>query len=297
MGGKLELVDGNSDFAAYLDQITILDLYKKIGAFKRLDFQGMNSRTIMDAVYGVLMGPDGSFRLPVATSIIPAGTILYRARSLRKEDTSRPPSDVSKWTDIWEPPPEYAFAGRLNENSEPLLYTALVDQTVAIKEARIKAGVRFAMIRYVVLTEFKSSVLQWNADSTLSSANQQKMEKILSFLNEIMSSSLTSRGAYKVTAALTKDLGDYPEGEGWQYPSVASPGGINLCLKPDFAHKRLLPTGVAVLEWQPDGQRILFKTDHLIATDVGSQKLSPYEVTSSEGEQILAGFMAAPSLV
>lgn len=242
------------------------ELEQRIKEFYKHDWDSPDF-DIVKAVNDVLRPPDiTSYVFPLSWDEIPAGNILWRARSMGAEQLLNgiTPSD------LWEPPADFASIGRLNAENEPLLYTCLGNPTAPLQEARItEPETGFILVGYrVVESIFVKRVGLTNSNPDLT-PEEQRIERMLSkFVAEVFATPESYGGisTYNNTRKLLRTLYQLEPGweSGWIYAStIVGPNSANVALEPQDAHKRLTIRCVVA------GQVLVTASDHYTLRWVG----------------------------
>lgn len=229
---------------AYLTRIDPNLLKRKISRYEKLSRTVRTREQIAQDIYDVLLAADAngvsSLAFPVTTRRMPIGTKLYRARLLNHED------EVTQISHLWEAPPVYVSAGRLNIPREPLIYTAVHNQTTAAYEVRMKPGDIFAMIQYETLDDVSFAPIgEYQASKYLTLAETRKLDLIYGFMEDIFTQRRhpNKEHVYVAPEIIVKTFFDWPIeiAQGWGYKSIAEPGGkgFNLCFRPTLAKEYL----------------------------------------------------------
>ncbi|MFJ2145388.1 hypothetical protein ACIOJF_08845 [Glutamicibacter sp. NPDC087831] len=216
---------------------------QRIADFEKLDFDDPEF-DLLNAVENVLrQTPNGGYLLPMSWDEIPPGNILWRARSISREDLNN--GDITP-SDLWEAPQQYIGPGRLNAANEPVLYTCWGRPLGTLLEARInQPRDTFILVGYKV---WKSIPVRrigvTNPDADLCKDHQRVEEKVSRFLAESLSILAFDDDSriYSFTRQLLHTIyGLEPGWEvGWAYAStLVGPDVLNVAIEPEAAHARL----------------------------------------------------------
>lgn len=280
-----------ANLKAFLQCVSARELHRRISQFRGLNFRAMSYDEVHQAVLGVLEfdTPRGSMALvPTLSSCYVQGTRFYRIRAIPKDDLVLPPRSMSKVSDCWEPPKELVRIGRLNRDSEPLLYTSPVSPMVAIDELKVADGERCSVIVYEAVEDVNVTVIGGDhpATAALDEAGALKLEMIRGFLRDEFTRDV-GRGTeylYRISEIIAKDWFDLPPEmhDAWCYPSIADKGRWNVAFRPKDRRKlRLVGVQIARPCTLPDGRRLL--EVGLVATEkTGTDDLAYFRMGSPE---------------
>jgi len=188
---------------------------------------------------GNVLQSDYGFVMPIFEEHIREGIDLFRGRIISR------PGEMARVSDAWEAPAAVTRAGRLNAQSEPLLYTAGA-QSTAFYESRIKPGDLFAMSKFRTRSRFPVTRIG-DPDKIvgLTVIEQEKLSVMLQFIEDVFTQKAGPEEShiYRAPERLAKIYFDYPPelARGWIYRSIADPSGFgrNLCLRPADGHELL----------------------------------------------------------
>lgn len=224
----------------YLACIDPAVLRRKILRYEKLSRMVRTRREINRDINEVILHRDsdgnGFAAIPTNTKIVAGGTKIFRARLIDHED------QISLLSDIWQAPPMFVSAGRLNVPREPLIYTSQESPATAAFEVRMKPGDVFAMIQYSTKLNVSYAPVgevPMNLDFTMNEVRKLKM--IYGFMEDIFTqrASPNKEHVYIAPELIVKNFFDWPIeiSQAWGYRSVADPGGhgFNLCFRPEVA--------------------------------------------------------------
>ena len=241
----------------FVREIDTMELISRIRKFRDLDFKRMSLHDIEIELHSVMKfgSPESDLR-PSSLCIgrdIPTGTQFYRVRPIEQSKANVPLADMQEEVDAWEAPVQRARAQRLNQAGEPMLYTSF-DPSIAIQELGIAPDQTFALIIYdsvqpLMITAI--GILPWSLwDIGLTNDERVKLEILIDFLHTEFTREVGDKTEhlYKVSEVLARKYFTIPSDlhDGWQYPSAARKGGINVCFKPSQVRSKLVLRGVAV---------------------------------------------------
>lgn len=216
---------------------------QRIADFEKLNFNDAEF-DLLKAVENVLrQTPSSDYLLPMSWDEIPPGNVLWRARSISRENLN---SGNITPSDLWEAPQQHIGPGRLNAANEPVLYTCWGRPLGTLLEARInQPGDTFILVGYKV---WKSITVRrigvTNPDADLSKDYQGIEEKVSRFLAETLSAPAVDDDSriYSFTRQLLHTIYRLEPGweVGWAYAStLVGPDVLNVAIEPEAAHARL----------------------------------------------------------
>lgn len=228
----------------FLAKLDPLVLRKKIARYEKLSRSIRTRAQINEDIYDVLLAKEsngaGSATFPANPRYVPGGTKLYRARIINHAD------EVDDTSHLWQAPPVYVSAGRLNIPREPLIYTSVNNPSTAAFEVRMKPGNTFAMITYVTkLNVSFAPIGEIPSNKYLTMAETRKLEVLYRFMEDIFTQRTgpNEEHIYIAPELLVKNFFDWPLefSQAWGYRSIAEPGGdgFNLCFRPEIAKSYL----------------------------------------------------------
>lgn len=186
------------------------------------------------------------------------GSIFWRAR----------PCGSSPWATVAEmgpPPANKTVIGRLNDDSRPVLYAAVKEDT-ALAEVYAAPGQLFQLIGYRVLLDeeivlavigemmhvYKLGYMRFTGsdpDSTLAGLINQlgtvhgkQLLYIDAFLHQILADPKARDNQYILSRAVAAMILRDAKIDGIAYPSAQDPLGYNITLKPQIAEKKIHPS-------------------------------------------------------
>jgi len=171
----------------------------------------------------------GGFKITIlalVTHIYQEGAQFFRARKLEKNFNV----NAFELKDFWEPPTHVVGLGRFNRPLEPYLYLTSGEYFTPKKEIGIKKGERYLLMYYTLNKVLPLlSFTQSDTISKLSRQTRKKLKLILSFINDLMSSN--NDNAHFISSALSTEILNFNELDGWCYQSIKDNNAINACVK------------------------------------------------------------------
>lgn len=231
---------------SFLSRINPNEILDKIRKFRSLNFQNMSYHELEKAISNVLMWEDIFCYIPNICSY-PTNTSFYRVRKLK--GTNIPFENFKNYNDFWEPPSSCVTnLGRLNKAGESLLYVTPMDPTVPLKEMRITEGDNYVLIKYTSVNEIKVNIIggEYNYEKLGITDDVAILNNNLlnDFLRDEFSRDV-GRGTeylYKISEIIAKWYFDLPPSDvqdAWAYSSVHDKSKLNVCFRPELAHKLL----------------------------------------------------------
>lgn len=245
----LNPVNSNEYISYIFSHITIPEIEEKIANFQKIELETISDKDLYTAIADVMnidvRGQKRQIFLPQGC-IYPAGTRFYRTRIVNTQDLDQ----FSSIGAYWNPPKEcISKPGRLNKAHEALLYTSLNPATT-FSELKIQSNQTFALIVYEALEPIKMNII--GAETTIPDLNEDDIRKYQlynNFLREEFTKEVQPglEYYYRVSEYIAKFYFDLPPRDvqgAWMYPSVASSGEYNVCLRPEIAKEVLKFVGV-----------------------------------------------------
>ncbi len=134
-----------------------------------------------------------------------------------------------------------------------MLYCSVGDPVVAMIEARVPSGERFALIRYETIRA--ATLTQIAADTPpdwLPPELFATHATVVAFYRDVFTREFDGRNdlTYVLSNRVAKDWFDLPDSavDGWSFPSIARGRGVNAAFRPVKAHEVLRVVGVAYCE-------------------------------------------------
>jgi hypothetical protein len=234
-----------------LSYIDAFELSERISKFRDLDFRKMSRDDVYKSVRRVLeyhtSAPDNEVAMVLTfPKSVPVGARVYRIRKL-KSDRCVPLREITIEADAWEPPAHAVSAGRLNQTGEPLFYCT-PDFRVALEEMDIGHGELFPMFVYNTIRPLDLVSIGLSIPNIDVSPDEKlKLKMLMDFLRHefIRDVGKGKEYLYKVSEVIAKKFSGLGADslDGWEYPSVARKGGVNACLHPLAARKKLALQG------------------------------------------------------
>lgn len=263
----------------YLAKIDPLVLRKKIARYEKLSRSIRTRQQIDEDIYEVLLAREsngaGSASFPASPRYVPGGTKLYRARIIDHAD------EVDDVSHVWQAPPVYVSAGRLNVPREPLIYTSVNSPSTAAFEVRMQPGKIFAMITYVTkLNVSFAPIGEIPSNKYLTMAETRKLEILYRFMEDIFTQRTgpNEEHIYIAPELLVKNFFDWPVefSQAWGYRSIADPNGngFNLCFRPEIAKAYLKIENVLIGKCNEiNDKKVTFDTLKVMKCVPGATKL------------------------
>lgn len=244
----------DDDYFDYLRRLDLDQLAQRVDTFWAAPRE--DDSRIFQRFVDVLSveGPEGSIvRYTNHSLSYPAGQTMWRVRQVHHGSDGAVIPKMNREADLWEAPAHFVSArGRLNDVGESVLYVSIGDPVVAMREARVPAGERFALIRYetarpVTLTAIAPDLSpDWLPDELIDAHNA-----VTAFYRDVFTREFAGdTWTYALSNRVAKDWHDLPEriADGWSFPSIAHGKGINAAFRPEKAHQVLTAVGVAYCE-------------------------------------------------
>lgn len=238
-----------TELKEFLSYVNALVLQRRISSFRAMNFRNLSSVEITKAIFDVILftTPSAEYSvLPKSGFDYKRGSKLFRVRKLKPDDHTPPLKEMSRESDVWEPPVNIAKVGRLNNEGESLLYLS-DNPYIAIEEMKIQAGELFSLIVYELNEDIKTTAIGCPVEHE--DFTEDELLKIGMLQDFLKHEFCRDVGAgteflYKISSTITKDHFDLPWSDGWTYPSIAKKDGFNICFRPDVAHQKLKFIGV-----------------------------------------------------
>ena len=291
----------------FLKYVNISELHEKIDEFRDLDFKRMSYAEVGKAIHKVISfevpeTPGGSrTALSCSSYNYPSGMRFYRVRTIPADDRSRPLKTMCRVSDCWEPPANVVKSGRLNRDSEPLLYTAAESSIVAVEEMKIKEGELFSLIVYEAVEEIRATAIGFPVDAKdLTEEESLKARMIQGFLKHefIRDVGVGTEYLYRISETIVKDYFDLPPDfqDAWCYPSIAKKGGFNVCFR-EGRRSKLRLIGVQIGTVVKQGDETLHRISAVASASGDGINLSYYEAGSDKYAYLFPELIVADRLL
>lgn len=249
------------EFEVFLSKIFSAVNYKNlVKKAKQIDFEEVTDLNIQKIFESIFLIPKGQFS--VSSFLLKEYEFkksgnLFRVRKLTDELKKQLEGGFINNEELWEPPVEYAFRGRLNYEGYPYLYASEANLRTCLMEAKMQPNDEFILINYEFIDDTKLTGIGFDYDlSLISNINIRKKVELFSEL--IKRNFLrTQDDAYVYSNYIANDLCNYEKG--WAYPSVQVEGWMNVCLTKDEQSK-LVVKRVFVCKLKSDEELIFIKS-------------------------------------
>jgi hypothetical protein len=280
----------------YVREVELDDLIKRIEKFRALDFKNLSRDEILGNFKSVLkFGAADNKTRPshiCVSRVIPVGPYLYRIRPIDQSKLSIPLPQMLTESDAWEPPPDKVKidAQRLNQAGEAILYTS-PKVSVALEETKVANNDIVPIIIYQIVKPIHLTVIGMPpASHGLSKDEFVKVAMITNFLRDEFTRYVGKEHEflYKISETLAKKYFSIPDDihDGWEYPSMAKRGGINVGFKPHRARLKLALRGVIVARAKLIDGNFLFEP-HCVAQGFDSSGQFIYHEMGSAASHVL----------
>lgn len=252
-----EVHDPDVPYIAYLQRVDLEELAIRVQAFWEdpPDSEDEVLNRFLEVVAIDANDQSGnSSAYSVSTLTYPSHQTMWRVRRVQHDGNGTSIPGMNRETDLWEAPAHAVrVRGRLNDVGESVLYASVGDPVVAMIEARVPAGERFALIRYqtsraVTLTSIAADAPPDWLPTELVGAHSS----VTAFYRDVFAREFDGQNglAYLLSNRLAKDWFDLPDAivDGWSFPSIAYGRGVNAAFRPVRAHEVLEVAGVAYCE-------------------------------------------------
>lgn len=221
-----------------LNYVDTLEILRRIEKFREANIKKMTdielSNLLLSTVTSALL----------STVNFSSETYLFKIRKHSEGNL------LMKESDLWAPPKEYCSMGRLNMQSQSMLYTAL-DGISPAYEMKLAEGEYFTLMQYKIK---KDQIIQATRIALHDSETDQAYGKLklsekglinAKIINHFLVNEFTrdvgigTEFLYRISNRLALDYFDLPNCDGYLYPSVARKEGYNLALKPESAKRTL----------------------------------------------------------
>jgi len=241
-----------NQYHSYLKRLNFKALTERIQTYRSLDFTELDTNGLLNALLDVLCVSDGkkSYHvLPTAGGPQDSGKRFYRARKIGREENPLTPKKIRIESDAWNPPQDYAGAGRVNRKGNSLLYTA-EDPSTAVIETRISDHEPFAMIVYESIKplHIRAIAPPNNIENTLSADELEKSRMLFDFLLSEFRRDSGADGShvYRASELIADSFFPNPEADAWWYESTLIRNQYNYCFKPERAKEKLKIIGITI---------------------------------------------------
>lgn len=247
--------DPDASYITYLQRLDLEEFATRVRAFWG-DPPATEDEVFTRFMEVVAIGrndqPGNSSAYSISTVTYPVGQAMWRVRRVQHKGNGTAIPGMNREADLWEAPAHAVRArGRLNDVGESVLYASVGDPIVAMIEARVPRGERFALIRYktnraVTLT----SIAADTAPDWLPAEFVEAHSAVTAFYRDVFAREFDGQNdlTYVLSRRVAKDWFDLPDAvvDGWSFPSIAYERGVNAAFRPARAHEVLevgaLPT-------------------------------------------------------
>lgn len=271
-------------------------LKDRIHIFQNMDFQSLSDKELeanIDEVLSIKL--NGGIMLTAIMSeysLFNIGDRFYRVRKLK--NTDMPNSDLKKVSAYWNPPQKYIkHYGRLNKPRESLLYTALNPYT-AICETNLKSGDPFVLCVYEAIKPLRFTWIGGKADYDFNCIKSKKEIDFIETIRQFLFDEFTrvipegQESLYRITETIAKKYYNYPDYNGWRYPSIKHNFEDNICFHSERVMYNVKLVGAIIAtfnesnETDPDEMKMSVK--YVV---VGPNMDNYYPYQSKKGEEYM----------
>lgn len=248
-----EFIENASELNKEFDDLESNVLLARIKDFRALDIQNVSQQELSALLDDIVQG-----NIIPRTDIL-AGANIYRARVWHYDGKDQSVF-YKNASEIWYPKPKFLKKlGRVNNIGQPMLYTSF-DALTPIHEIRSQEDTQFALIKYVVklnqslkLAEiatktFPELMNQIPKEGIWKKNGMRNWRIIHNFLEEEFKRRVPEGEEYKyrTTIEIAKKY-DYPNCDGFIYPSIEGGVSHNIAIKPQAADRSLDFAGLGYL--------------------------------------------------
>lgn len=279
-----------------LEHEDINKLKERIHAFQNMDIQSLSDKELKDKIDEVLsVKLDGGITISTNLteySLFSIGRRFYRVRKLK--NTDMPNSDLRKLSSYWNPPKKYIkHYGRLNKPGESLLYTALNPYT-AMCETNLMPGDSFVLCVYEAIKPLRFSWIGGKANYYFNGIKRKKVIEFFEIIRKFLFDEFTrvvpegQEPLYRITETIAKNYYNFPDDNGWRYPSIKHNFEDNICFRSEGVMRNIKIVGAIIATYnesnETDPHKVTMSVEYVV---VGPNMDNFYPYPSKKGEEYM----------
>ncbi len=220
------------DFDSFFAHISMEVLIEKLRKYERVkhSITDQNIKKFFSDIFMIDLPGDFAFCILSLTSFtFKENGHFFRVRRLTEELRNQIEKRNINDSELWEPPVECAYRGRVNAEGQQYLYVSEANLDICVAEARIEENDDFILINYRNIEPFTVVGIGFDSINQISSAETKDKIKLISdSINRIFLSD--EENTYIYSNYIANHFCNFGK-EGLSYPSVRSTKGMNICLQ------------------------------------------------------------------